>query len=382
MPSISDTIARLSALKGRSGQLHRIGGPDRLSDLEGFGSNPGRLRARTFLPPGLKPGAPLVVVLHGCTQNAAGYDNGSGWSRLSERLGFALLFPEQSRENNPNLCFNWFLPADIQRDSGEVMSIAQMVDTLVGRERLDADRVFITGLSAGGAMTAAMLATYPEKFAGGAVIAGLPYSCATSIPEAFERMRGQGLPQDRALEEAVSHASPHDGPWPRLSVWHGDADHTVSPVNADAIITQWSGLLGVAGRGETETLGTHRRELWRDAAGREVIEHFRLAGMGHGTPLDPRSDGAVAGPYMLDIGISSTIRTAQFWGIADRTLAEVGCEDINLPAPRNRMPSHQAMPPAPPEIRWPHASAAGPGRTGGSIQQTIEAALRAAGLMR
>jgi len=382
MPSISDTIARLSALRSRSGAPSFIGGPDRLTDLQGFGSNPGRLRARTFLPRRLKPGAPLVVVLHGCTQTAAGYDNGSGWSRLAERHGFALLFPEQRRENNPNLCFNWFLPADIQRGSGEVMSIVQMVDSLVSREGLDPHRVFVTGLSAGGAMTVAMLATYPEKFAGGAIIAGLPYACATNIPEAFERMRGQGLPQGRASQQAVTQASQHNGPWPRLSVWHGDADHTVSPANADAIIAQWSGVLGATGQAETEALGRHRRQLWRDANGREVLQHFRLAGMGHGTPIDPRSDGAVAGPYMLDVGISSTLHIAQFWGITDEVLPELGGEIVEAAPKPSQTPSHHTLPTRMPESQWPDATAAPSRRTVGSIQKTIEDALRAAGLMR
>src|SRR4029453_18745537 len=89
---------------------------DRLSDLAAFGSNPGQLRARTYTPDNLSAGAPLVVVLHGCTQTAADYDYGSGWSSLADRYGFALLFPEQQRSNNSNLCFNWFAPGDLRRD--------------------------------------------------------------------------------------------------------------------------------------------------------------------------------------------------------------------------------------------------------------------------
>ena len=379
MPGISDTIARLGGMKKRSGPLTGLGIPDRLADLDRFGSIPGRLRARTFLPRGLAPGAPLVVVLHGCTQTAAAYDHGSGWSRLAERNGFALLFPEQRRENNPNLCFNWFSPQDIRRGSGEAMSIAQMIDTLVRQEDLDPRRVFVTGLSAGGAMACTMLATYPEKFAGGAIIAGLPYACATSIPEAFERMRGQGLPQRRELHAAITTASPHDGPWPRLSVWQGDADHTVNPGNADAIVAQWSGVLGVAGDAETELIGRHRRQVWRDASGREVIESVTISGMGHGTPLDPRLDGSAAGPFMLDVGISSTLRIAGFWGIADKSLVESSKENKEVPGPRER-PSRRLKSPSAPRFQWPYSPADTPATSG--IAKTIEDALRAAGLMR
>ncbi|RVD47672.1 PHB depolymerase family esterase, partial [Mesorhizobium sp. M7A.F.Ca.ET.027.03.2.1] len=113
------------------------------------------------MPADLPDGAPLVVVLHGCTQNAAGYDRHSGWSQLADEGGFALLYPEQQRANNPNLCFNWFLPADTARDRGEVFSIRQMIETMVVAHGLDRKQIFVTGLSAGGAMAAAMIATYP-----------------------------------------------------------------------------------------------------------------------------------------------------------------------------------------------------------------------------
>ena len=100
----------------------------------------------------------LVVVLHGCTQTAAGYDLGAGWSTLAERYGFVLLLPEQTPANNPKTCFNWFLPGDTARDRGEALSIRQMIEKTIGAHGVDRKRVFITGLSAGGAMTAAMLA--------------------------------------------------------------------------------------------------------------------------------------------------------------------------------------------------------------------------------
>jgi poly(hydroxyalkanoate) depolymerase family esterase len=217
------------------------GGSGRLEAMTGFGSNPGDLVANCYFPPNLAPGAPLVVVLHGCTQNAAAYDQGSGWSQLADRFGFALLFPEQSRSNNHNLCFNWFSSGDIRRGQGEAASIAQMVRHMVGSHGLDPARVFINGLSAGGAMTAAMLATYPELFAGGAIIAGLPYGVADNVPQALERMRGQGMPSRRALANKIANASDHKGPWPTLSVWHGTADGTVVPANAAIIVDQWKG---------------------------------------------------------------------------------------------------------------------------------------------
>jgi len=127
MRNLSDTIERLAALGSRRNMPAPSVVADRLRDFPEFGSNPGALRARIYIPPSLPEHAALVVVLHGCTQTAAGYDHGSGWSQLADRHGFALLFPEQQRANNANLCFNWFAPGDIQRGGGEALSIAQMI---------------------------------------------------------------------------------------------------------------------------------------------------------------------------------------------------------------------------------------------------------------
>src|SRR5579862_1531219 len=178
-----------------------------------FAPNPGNLRMFRYLPRGLKAGAPLVVVLHGCGQTAGGYGQAAGWCELADALGFAVLAPEQKAVNNPNTCFNWFNPEDITRDSGEAASIAAMVRTMVATHRLDAGRVFITGLSAGGAMAAVMLATYPELFAGGAIIAGLPFGAAQNVRDALESMRSAPLRTPSQWGDLVRAASPYRGPW-------------------------------------------------------------------------------------------------------------------------------------------------------------------------
>lgn len=372
MGTLVQNMARLAA--ARAGGGSRATPVDRLVDLSLPIPNPGALRARAYLPSELRPGAPLVVALHGCTQTAAGYDHGAGWSALADRHGFALLLPEQVRTNNPNLCFNWFLPGDIGRIGGEAESIARMAEALLVRHGLDRSRVFVTGLSAGGAMTAVMLATYPDLFAGGAIIGGLPFGCASDVASALGQMRQRGPGSDDALAAAVRNAAKgHAGPWPTLSLWHGTADRTVDIGNMGRLGRQWRHVHRVPHTGcETIEHATCEQRTWRDANGRAVVEEWRMAGMGHGVPLDPSGPGGLgaSGPYMLDVGVSSTAHIARFWGLVAEDAIEIGS-----PAEPQVRPARPARidPAPPPGLHHPPET---------SVQQTIERALRSAGLMR
>src|SRR5262245_47874468 len=122
-------------------ERHRAGAAGKIStrlrENFGFGSNPGNLRMFVYRPPSLGENPALVVVLHGCTQTAAGYDLGAGWSTLADRYGFVLLFPEQQQSNNPNRCFNWFQTGDIQRGKGEALSIRQMIERMASDTDID-----------------------------------------------------------------------------------------------------------------------------------------------------------------------------------------------------------------------------------------------------
>ena len=275
-----------------------------------FSPNPGNLRMFRYLPKGLKAGAPLVVVLHGCGQTASGYDTGAGWHQLAAELGFAVLAPEQKAVNNPNTCFDWFNPEDIRRGEGECASIAAMIRNLVETHRLDGRRVFITGLSAGGAMTAVMLATYPELFAGGAIIAGLPFGVAANVRDALEAMRSAPLRTPQAWGDLVRGAADHHGAWPKISVWHGVLDTTVNISNAQASMAQWADVLGLPLiDAKQELIDGAIRLSW----GRE-LEVWTIPTLGHGTPIDSRDVGGPA-PFILDVGISSSRHIARFWGL-------------------------------------------------------------------
>ena len=296
----------LQSTGAKRGAGARPSAPSHLTELTGFGSNPGALRMFTYVPKNVSAAPALVVVLHGCTQTAAGYDVGAGWSTLAERYGFVLLLPEQAQANNPKTCFNWFLPGDTARDRGEALSIRQMIEKTIGAHGIDRSRVFVTGLSAGSAMTAVMLAAYPEVFAAGAIIAGLAVWHADNVQQAFESMF-EGRPRTaKQWGDLVRRASPHRGPWPRVSVWHGDRDATVKPMNADAIVQQWSNVHGIDAVPVEEMVDGYPRKVWR-RDGTDVIESYTITGMAHGTPLATGTHGGAAGPFLLEAGIRRPI---------------------------------------------------------------------------
>lgn len=191
----------------------------RLSETMEFGANPGALRMMLYVPKQFAAKSALVVVLHGSSQTAEEYADGAGWLTLADRFGFAVLCPEQTRANNANLGFNWFQPSDTARGRGEAASIHQMIQHAIAVHELDAARVYVTGLSAGGAMTAVMLATYPEIFAAGAMIAGLPYGTASNVWEAFAVMLKAHDGPHHELGDKVRAASSNLGPWPCVSIW-------------------------------------------------------------------------------------------------------------------------------------------------------------------
>ena len=277
-----------------------------------FGTNPGALTMKLHVPVAApRPGGPLLVLLHGCGQDAAGFAAASGWMALADRLGAPLLLPEQVARNNLGRCFNWFDPTDIARDTGEAQSIRQMAEAATVRFGCSRERVFVVGLSAGGAMAAALLAAYPEVFAAGAVVAGLPVGSASDVRSAMARMATAGADLDGAgwAARARALAPPgYAGRWPRISIWQGGADRVVDPANADNLEAQWVALHGLGGA-PTRDLSPRpglRRRVWRDA-----VEVWTIDGMAHGFPVAQASAEA----FVLDAGVDATAEIASFWGL-------------------------------------------------------------------
>jgi len=283
-----------------------------------FGANPGDLRMLVHVPPHRIAKAPLVVVLHGCKQTAQAYAQGAGWLTLADQCGFAVLCPEQKSSNNRNCCFNWFYPSDTRRGEGEVESVRQMVSKAILDYDLDPKRVFVSGLSAGGAMACALLAVYPEIFAGGAIVAGLPHGSATNVSEALGAMSEGQSRSASELGTVVRNASPHNGPWPKISIWQGDADKTVNPLNAEQITLQWTDVHNLSETPDrVDNIEGHTRCVWLSSAGQILVESHTIEGLGHGTPLATGGlDGyGTVGPFLIEMGISSSSTIAASWGL-------------------------------------------------------------------
>nr|WP_234544633.1 PHB depolymerase family esterase [Streptomyces shenzhenensis] len=291
-----------------------------LTQVASFGSNPGNLSMYTYAPDGLSSGAPLVIALHGCTQSASDYYSHSGWSKYADLYDFALVFPQTNSSNNSNSCFNWYQSGDSTRGQGEALSIKQMVDTAVAEYGSDTSRVYITGLSAGGAMTANMLAAYPDVFAGGAIDSGLPADCATSLSAAYTCMYSPPSKTAAQWGDLVRAAAPSGTTsWPRVAIWYGTSDTTVVPANGTDLRDQWTDVWGIGQTASsTESLsGGTTLSTYDDSSGRPAVELYAVSGMNHGLAVDPGSGTAQCGStgtYYLDT-ICSSYYTARFWGL-------------------------------------------------------------------
>ncbi|MFF9635689.1 alpha/beta hydrolase family esterase [Streptomyces bacillaris] len=299
-----------------------------LERVTNFGANPGALTMYVHRPAALPANAPVVVALHGCTQSAQLYADNSGLNTFADRHGFLVVYAETTTANNANKCFNWFQTGDNRRGQGEAASIRQMVAHATSAYGTDPARAQVTGLSAGGAMTSVLLAAYPEVFAAGAVVAGIPYGCGVDVISAFGCMSPGVDRTPAAWAQAVRDAHPgYAGPWPRVAIWHGDNDPTVVPRNADELRDQWTAVHGLGQTPDrTSTLPPNntRRSEYVTADGRTAVEVNRVPGIGHGTPVapgtGPQQCGATGTQHFI-ASICSSYWITRFFGL-DGTVTE------------------------------------------------------------
>jgi poly(hydroxyalkanoate) depolymerase family esterase len=241
----------------------------------------------------------LLIMLHGGTQDADDFAAGTRMNALAEEHGFIVAYPSQSKAANPLLCWNWFTPENQMRGRGEPSIIAGITNEIVAGYDVDPHRVFVAGLSAGGAMAAVMGATYPDLYAAVGVHSGLPYRSAADVASAFAAMRGDAAPRGRRSRK--SRAAADDSPHVRTIIFHGDADKIVHPSNG-AKIGEAQAKSGSIENAEPRPSGGRRctRTVTRDKTGLVVVEQWLVHGSGHawsggspdGTYTDPHGPDA------------------------------------------------------------------------------------------
>lgn len=215
---------------------------------------------------------PLIVMLHGCTQSPDDFAAGTGMNALAERHGFLVAYPAQPKGANANKCWNWFKPEDQARDRGEPALIAGLTRDVMRDYPVDPARIYIAGLSAGGAAAAIVAEAYPDLFSAVGVHSGLPVGAASDIPQAFSAMRTGA--KGTALVQAV----------PTIVI-HGLADGTVHPGNGNAVIAQavqaFAGPKASVRKGVSTGGRSFRLTSYNNGDGRSLCEHWEIDGAGH-----------------------------------------------------------------------------------------------------
>ncbi len=241
------------------------------------------------------------MALHGCTQTAGDFAAGTRFDSVAERAGAYVVYPEQTVRANGNRCWNWFLAAHQARERGEPAAIVALVNDVVARHPIDPQRIFVAGLSAGGAMAAILAEQAPDVFAAAGIMAGIPLHASRNVDSAFRVMRGN-VPISEAAGLLAGHRPKHVSyERLRVTIWTGLDDRTVNPRNSVALVQQFRALTGVSGaEAAVDKHGDATVERWHGPDGRARVEAWRLPSMGHawsggsfrGSHTDPKGPSA------------------------------------------------------------------------------------------
>ena len=294
-----------------------------ISEVQEFGSNPGNLKMFQYQPKDLGKKIPMVVVLHGCIQKAEEIAQLTGWNKLADESQFIIIYPQQNPANNPQNCFNWFLPEDIVKNKGEAASIKQMIDYAIDKNNVDVERIFIVGISAGGAMTSALLALYPETFNAGAIMSGIPYGAATDLMSGLGAMQGNIKKSGKEWSELVKKQNPlYKGKYPSIAVFHGNDDPAVKVINAEEIVKQWTSVHQLDTVPKIVKRFSNNDDVMAYIYGKGENKHkvirYNINNLGHAIAIDPGENlkqGGTISKYAIDKDFHSSYWAACFFGL-------------------------------------------------------------------
>lgn len=303
---LADTIRDLAAgrrafetpLSRRAGPPPVPAGAQYLSRT--FDSTAGSRGYRLYVPPSVAAGgaaAGLVLMLHGCKQDPDDFATGTGMNAQADEASMIVVYPAQTTASNPSGCWNWFDAANQRRGGGEPALLAMLARSVAEEFAVPADALFVAGLSAGGAMAAILVETYPDVFSAAGIHSGLPAGAATDLPSAFAAMAGRG--GDRPATATA-----------RLIVVHGTADGVVNPSNGDRMMAGWRHGAAATDHetGRTGAGRSYERIVYRSADGRIDAEHWILRDHGHAW-----SGGHPSGSYTDPAGPDASAAMMRFF---------------------------------------------------------------------
>lgn len=285
------------------------------TELKSFGNNPGDLEASYYLPSmsALNGSSPaLVVLLHGCAQQAEKLASQSGLLGLAKHHNFALLLPQQGLTNNIKQCFNWYSAEDYTKENGETLSLKNMITTL--SKKMKTDNVYIIGLSAGGAMASSLLVNYPDLFTAGAVVAGIPFPCADGLITGISCMKNGPSQTADELVSLIQKSNPKQKNWPKLSVWTGEIDSIVNPLNSSMLAEQWAQLSNVTTKPTISKKSGYTITRWQKDGEEVQVELVEIKKRNHGIMVNPKvENGGEAADYLLKSPLSTAKHVVEFW---------------------------------------------------------------------
>ena len=297
-----------------------------LKRIRHFGKNKGHIKMYMHTPPNIDKTklAPMVVVLHGCLQCATKVQKQSGWSALADEQGFYVLYPQQRGINNPQRCFKWYKRKHTNKGRGENASIKHMVDYMQANYNIDSSRIFITGLSAGAAMSVIMMADYPETFNAGAIFAGGAYKSGNGMVTAMMAMVGWRVKSAEKWGNIVRKQNPtYKGEYPRMIIYQGNSDWIVNRTNGKEMMKQWTNLHGISTT-PTEsidgfvTIKDIHRHAYDSPTKKEAVVFYKVDKLSHALLVDPgkcKYQGGRRGFFSRDKNFNSTLWTAYDFGL-------------------------------------------------------------------